>query len=254
LEGYTLLLGAIAMMHRTDYHDFDKARQMLEHLIERSQRHPVPHAWLAKWHVLKVQQGWANDVVAESRLARSRISEALNLDSQNALAWTIDGQVKTHLFKQLDLAEDSYETAIECNPNESLAWLLKGTLHAFKGDGEIAVSSTSRAVSLSPLDPMRYFYDSLAATAYNSNRNYEHAAKLAKQSIRANRMHTSSWRTLTVAYVGLGQLSAAKDAVQTLLKLEPDLTVTNFLNRSPSAEYWTGTEWAKALECAGLPR
>jgi adenylate cyclase len=64
LEGYTLLLGAVAMMHRTDYHDFDKARQMLEHLIQRSRKHPVPHAWLAQWHVLRVQQGWATDVEA----------------------------------------------------------------------------------------------------------------------------------------------------------------------------------------------
>jgi adenylate cyclase len=253
LEGYTLLMGAIAMMHRTDYHDFDKARQMLEHLIERSKRHPVPHAWLAKWHVLRVQQGWANDVHREAELARTRISEALSHDPSNALAWTIDGQVKTNLLKELDEAETSYETALKCNPNESLAWLLGGTLAAFKGEGQSAVGSTTHALALSPLDPMRYFYDSLAATAALSAKKYDSAICLAQRSLRANRTHTSTLRALAIAQVGAGQIAQARATVLALRKLEPDLTATKYLQRSPSAAYPTGTEWANALIAAGLP-
>lgn len=57
LDGYTLLLSSVSLMHRTTWGDFERAKQLLDHLIERMRRHPLPYAWLAQWHVLKVQQG-----------------------------------------------------------------------------------------------------------------------------------------------------------------------------------------------------
>ncbi len=235
LEGYTLLMGAIAMMHRTDYHDFDKARLMLEHLISRSQRHPVPHAWLAKWHVMKVAQGWTNDITGETNLALECTKKALDFESNNALALTIDGLVHTNLKRDIDFASVRYLSAIEANPNESLAWLLKGTMHAFKGEGSLAVTNTKHALRLSPLDPFKYYYDSLAATAALSSGDYLNAIELAKKSLRANKTHTSTLRALVIGYVQSDQLADGKRIASELKKLEPDFTVSKFLARTPSA-------------------
>jgi adenylate cyclase len=253
LEGYTLLLGAIAMMHRTDYHDFDKARLMLEHLISRSQRHPVPHAWLATWHVLRVQQGWANDVDAETKLAMDCINRALDSEPSCSLALTIDGLVHTNLKRDTEIAERQYLAALESNPNESLAWLLKGTMHAFKGEGVIAFSNAEHAIRLSPLDPIKYFYYSLAATSAVAAGEYARAIILAKSSLRLNKTHTSTYRALAIAQSLNGDIYEARLTVKDLLKLEPQFTVTRFLERSPSAKHLIGKTYAKALEDAGLP-
>jgi adenylate cyclase len=253
LEGYTLLLGAIAMMHRTDYHDFDKARLMLEHLITRSQRHPVPHAWLATWHVLRVQQGWANDVDTETKLAMDCVKRALDSEPSCSLALTIDGLVHTNLKRDTEIAERQYLAAIESNPNESLAWLLKGTMHAFKGEGDIAFSNAEHAIRLSPLDPIKYFYHSLAATSAVAAGEYARAIVLARSSLRLNKTHTSTYRALAIAQSLNGNVDEAKLTIKDLLKLEPDFTVTQFLERSPSAKHLIGRTYAKALEDAGLP-
>jgi adenylate cyclase len=253
LEGYTLLLGAVAMMHRTDYHDFDRARQMLEHLIERSRQHPVPHAWLAQWHVLRVQQGWASDIDAEAKLALDSTKRALDYEPCNALALTVDGFIHTNLMKDTDKATLQYNAALAANPNESMAWLLKGTLHAFRGEGQSAVIHTERALKLSPLDPLKYFFDSLSATAALSANQYERAVQLAQRSLRANRTHTSTWRALAIAQTKLGLINDAKASVAELLKLEPGLTVRTYLARNPSGAYETGKIWSAALQEAGLP-
>jgi adenylate cyclase len=254
LEGYTLLLGAVAMMHQSSPHDFDRPRQMLEHLTERSKRHSVPYAWLANWYVLKVNRGWSDTIDVDTSKALEFTSKALEIEPSNSLALTIDGFAHTNLKKDTALGQRRYETALEANPNESLAWLLKGTMHAFRGEGQDAVYGTSRALKLSPLDPLRYFYDSLAATAALANKDYELALTLAKRSLRSNRMHSSTWRALAIANIGLSQHNAARNAVLELLSLEPDLTVSKFITRSPSAHYWTGSEWANALATAGLPQ
>ena len=83
LESYTLLMGAIALMHRLSLRDFDRAKQMLQTLTERAPRQAIPWAWMAKWHVLRVQQGWSDnpDLDAQARAglhqARARRGRAL---------------------------------------------------------------------------------------------------------------------------------------------------------------------------------
>ncbi|HSV47268.1 MAG TPA: tetratricopeptide repeat protein [Ramlibacter sp.] len=253
LEGYTLLLGAVALMHRTQFSEFDRARSMFEALIERSRRHPVPHAWLAKWHVLRAQQGWTDNPQVEARLALDCIKRALDNDPNCVLAWTVDGFIHTNLMRDLEGANWRYEKALSLNPNESLAWLLKGTLHAFKGEGQDAMASTERALLLSPLDPLRYFYDSLAGTAAASAGAYDRAIELCQRSLRSNRTHTSTYRALAIAQARSGRTQDARKTVAEMLKLDPGFTLRGFSERSPTSQFSHGQELVDALRKAGVP-
>lgn len=254
LEGYTLLLGAVGLMHRTAASEFDRARQMLEHLIERSQRHPLPRAYLAHWWVLRASQGWSKDTESDARAALDCTRRALDCDPNHSLALTIDGLVHTNLLRDPVAAYSRYESAITSNPNESLAWLLKGTMHAFKGEGDQAVRDTQRALSLSPLDPLKYYYDSLAASAALSAADYQKAIDLSRRSARANRTHTSTYRVIAIAQVMLGNIEDARRSMNDLLVLEPDFTVTRFLERSPGKKFAISQRFAAALEQAGAPK
>jgi adenylate cyclase len=253
LRSYTLLMGAIALMHRLSLRDFEEARQLLQTLIDRGIRQPIPYAWLANWHVLRVQQGWSVDEREDAYLALEATKRALDLDPDCSLALAIDGFVHTNLLKKLDVALERYNQAIAANPSNPLAWLLKGTLHAFMGEGVQAVDNTQRALKLTPLDPHRYFYDSLAATACLSAGEYERALELAQQSLRANRKHTSTLRAMATAQWQLGMHEPARQTVQELMRLEPTLTISRYLERAPSAPFPLGKEVANALRQAGVP-
>jgi Flp pilus assembly protein TadD len=139
------------------------------------------------------------------------------------------------------------------NPSNALAWLLKGTLHAFKSEGQQAIEHTERALKLTPLDPFHYFYDSLSATACAAAGNYEQAVQLAERSLRGNRKHTSTWRALTVAQWRLDRHEDARQSVRELLKLQPSLTVSGWLRSSPAAPYPIGRETAEVMRLAGVP-
>jgi len=243
VESYTLLMGAIALMHRLSERDFHRARQMLQVLTERVPRQSIPWAWMAKWHVLRVQQGWSEDPAVDTQMALDWCRRALNVDHHCSLALVMSGLVQTNLLKQFDLAQENYELALQINPNDSLAWLLKGTLHAFRGEGKIATEDTQRALLLSPLDPHRYFYDSLAATAALSAHQYERAIELAKRSLRANRTHTSTFRALAISQWQLGLQDDARGTVRELMRLEPNLTVRRYREMHPSSQFETGRIW-----------
>ena len=69
LKAYTLLMGAVSLMHRLSLPDFEEAHRLLQTLIDRGVRHPLPIAWLGNWHVLRVQQGWSDDPQRDTYLA-----------------------------------------------------------------------------------------------------------------------------------------------------------------------------------------
>lgn len=253
LRAYEFLSAAITLMHRGALADFDRAHALLLALIERNPRQASAHAWLAKWHVLRVNQGWTEDRQADGMKALEYSRRAVDFDPECSLAYTVDGSVHVSLLKRLDIAEKSYEHALRVDPNDSLAWVLKGTLHAFRGEGETALGAARHALKLTPLHPTRYYYESLAATAALSAGRFDEAVELARASLRLNRMHTSTLRALIIAQVQLGQLDAAREGMRALRALEPDLTVERYLERSPSSAYATGKLWAAALATAGLP-
>lgn len=253
LENYTLLMAAIALMHRLSPRDFQQARKLLQILIDRATRQSLAHAWLANWYVMSVNQGWSSDPARDAEAALACTKRALDVDPECSLALAIDGSVHTNLLKRLDIAEDRYTLAVASNPNDAFAWLLKGTMHAFKGDGREAVSYTKRAIELSPLDPLRYLYDSLAATACLADRRYAEAIEFARNSLRANRTHASTLRAKAIAEWQLGLEDDARATARELLHLEPNLTVTRYRKRTPAAPYPTGKEWCDSLKAAGIP-
>ena len=253
LEGCTLLLGAIALMHRLSDRDFNRADEMLQSLTDRAPRMAIPQAWLAKWHVLRVQQGWSPDQAADTRMAIDRTRRALDIDPDCSLALAVDGFAHTNLLKRFDIAADRYERALLVNPNDSLAWLLKGTMHAFKGEAVAAMEDTTQARRLSPLDPLKYFFDSLSATAALAAKDYALAFDYAMRSYRLNRKHASTLRALAISQWHLGQADSARLTVGELLSIEPGFTVSKFIERSPSTGYETGRVWAATLRDAGVP-
>ena len=67
LQNHTLLLSSIALMHRISPLAFQRSEQLLQVLIDRTPRLASPYAWMAKWHVLRVTQGWSDDVQSDGR-------------------------------------------------------------------------------------------------------------------------------------------------------------------------------------------
>jgi class 3 adenylate cyclase/tetratricopeptide (TPR) repeat protein len=253
LTNYTLLLAAMGLMHRLSRSDFEAAKKLLDELVERGRRQAIPQAWLANWHVLRVQQGWSDDPDRDGQLALQSTKQALDSDPQCALALAVDGFVHTNLLKRLDVSQERYELAIRHNPNDPRAWSLKGTLHAFRGEGALAMACTRRALRLSPLDPQRWFYESLAASACIAAGQYDGALQHARRSLRANRNHTSTLRVMAVAQWQLGEHAAARATAQDLLRLDPGMTVSGWLARAPSAAFAVGQDFASVLKKTGIP-
>lgn len=253
LKSHQLLLSAIAHIHRSSPFDFDRARTMLELLADRHARLPQGHSWLANWHAMHAVQGLCDDPAAAGRRAVDHANRALDADGNSSLAWTMRGLVQGFLRKDLAAAEHDYQAAIQANPSESLAWLYMGTLRAWQGRGSEALAPAQEALRLAPVGPLRYYFESLAGLAALAAGDNTLAAELSTRSMRTNRLHTSTHRTLAIAQWKLQQYEAARSTVAEMLRVEPGFTADAYARRFPGGDIAFARENAGILIAAGAP-
>ena len=111
-----------------------------------------------------------------------------------------------------------------------------------------------QCLALSPLDPARYFFDSLAASAYLSAGSYKRATELAQRSLRANATHVSTYRALVIAQGVSGEVEGARASAKRLIALDPTFTVTRFLARRSGGGFDDMSKsFAEALRTSGVP-
>ena len=254
LDAYGMTLRGVELMHRQSRDDFFAARQAFETAIARNPVSPAPHAWLAKWHILRVLAGMSEAPAQDFADATACAARALACDPEDALALAVDGFVTAWSLHDLDAAEQRLAQAIAANPNEPLAWLHRAITHAWRGRGAEAVQCADQALSLSPLDPMMYYFDSLAGMAHLVAEQYDRAIELSIRSLRENRLHTPSLRTLVAAFVLTGRLDEARAAMAELRQLEPGLTASVLEARYPGRDTPQARRFIAALVEAGLPR
>ena len=182
-----------------------------------------------------------------------RTHRALDLEPSSALALAIEGFVYCHLKKDLATADMRLQEACTVNPSEGFAWLFLAVMRAFKGDSVAALEAGHRALALSPMDPLRYYYESLMASCEFSAGRYEEAVRWCESSRRRNRQHLSTLRMLITANAALGRDEQARAAASELLRIRPDYTVAAYEAHSVAALYPFGQQVARAMRGAGVP-
>jgi adenylate cyclase len=253
LESYSILYGAITLLHRLSRRDFERARELLEHLVERHPRSPVPRAWLGKWYVMRIGQGWSSEPTRDGQHALATTAAAVDLDPIHPFALTMDGFATGYVKKDFAVAEQRYDDALRINPSESLAWLFRSAMLGYRDDGPAAIDAALRAQGLSPIDPMQYYFDHFTALALLLAGRYQDSIHYGLRSLRGNRTHASTLRALAIAQALAGHVDAARATGAALLQQEPTLTLRAFKSRYPGRSSSQIERLADGLAMAGVP-
>ncbi|MEZ5865421.1 MAG: hypothetical protein R3D25_15650 [Geminicoccaceae bacterium] len=249
---HKLLMAGVSAMHRRAIRDFFMARQYLAEILARTPATAEIHAWLAKWYILSIIKGYSTNRQDDTARALDCTARALDLAPESSFCLTMDGFAHGNIVGDPALAEQRYAAALEINPNESLAWLLCGSLRAFQDDGTAAVKATETARRLSPIDPFGYYYDSLASSAHLAAGDYRRTIELADRSLAINDRHISTYRSKITALHCLGEGEAARRTADDLKRRFPDFRLDDYRRTHPSSAQKTGRLVTEALAAAGI--
>jgi TolB-like protein/DNA-binding SARP family transcriptional activator len=252
LGAYELFLRAQENMHNSSRAVFDTSEQLFDEAIARDPSYATALAWRAYWHVLRVGQGWSPDMMRDTAQAENFARRALACDYAEPMAFAVYGHIVSYLHRDFELAFQNFAAALEINPNTAQAWSWSAVARAWLGDGARAIEEISKAIALSPYDPLMYAYTSNAGVAYLADRQYDRAMEYALRSLRENKTYTATYKLLVIASQLAGKTEQARRTVHHLLQLEPGLTVEEFRKRHPSAGCQTEL-YCDALARAGVP-
>jgi tetratricopeptide (TPR) repeat protein len=92
------------------------------------------------------------------------------------------------------------------------------------------------------------------AHAYFRQGRFDEAVSAAKQAVLQNPRGAVALRLLAASFVNQGRLDAAEEVVQTVLGIEPELTLAKLRERNMFHDEVFWSAFSQALRRAGLPQ
>jgi adenylate cyclase len=253
LDAYDLVLRAIDLMYQLNLDDFKAARILLSQAIDLDPNYAKAYAMAAKWHGLRLGQGWSSNPQEDAAETDRLASEAIRRDSGDALALALCGHHKAFLFRDYDRAIALFDRAIAAGPNSALAWTFSSPTYSYIGDGPTAVARAERGLRLSPLDPDAFWHQTALTLAHYASGNYEEAVKFGRKVAAAKPIFTANLRFLCASLAALGRDIEAHEVAHLLMQLEPRFSASRFATGYAFRDEARRRLFGEHLIKAGLP-
>ena len=253
MTAYDLVLQALELLYRFDYASFSRARGLLQRAMVVDAGYAPAFSYAARWHSIRVGQGWANNPQGDAEEASRLAEQAIHCDPIDSMALSIHGHVQSFLHKNYDSALNSFERALAATPNSDLAWTFGSATYGYLGDGPEAVRRAEIGLKLSPLDSRLYFAQHILSQAHFINGNYLDGEKWAERSFSGNKNLTSNLRILAATRIALGKIEDARKITSYHEFVEPGFSLSVWVERTPLQGSMRDHLY-ELLRMAGLPK
>lgn len=251
---YDLTLRALDQIGSLERTPFEEAYGFLDSAIARDPGYAAPLAWSARWHSLRVGQGWSPDPGSDQREAAARAMQAIRLDEHNALALATYGHVQSYLFGDFETGIGYLDRARDTGPNSAVAWLLSSITLGCLGRADESREAVERALRLSPFDQHLFMYYSIMGLAHYDGGDYEQAVSWLYRAHAENPRYTSNLRILAVSLAAAGRLQEAQGIVGELREMQPGFRMATYRRTlRPYADETATQLFYDRLRLAGAP-
>ena len=251
LDAYDLYLRALPFAFTAMPQDADEALTLLARAIELEPDYAAAHAAIAWCHEQRYLRGGLNEEVKRAALHHARAAIAVGGDDAAALATA--GFVVAVIEYDYETATAAFDRSFALSGSSALALGFSSIVRAWKGDDATAVDHATRAIRLSPFDPLLYVpYIGLAYAHFAAGR-FEEAAAAGARASQSNPKFSMPYVLHAAALANLGRGEEAKVVADRLREVEPGVTVSTAIRSARFANPEKNAELGKALLLAGLP-
>jgi TolB-like protein/tetratricopeptide (TPR) repeat protein len=253
LNAWECMVRALSLMNSKDRQLVATARQLVQRAVGLEPHSAQATSLLSFIATLGVHQGWQKrrrEIPRSLQIAHN----ALCLNSDEPWAHLALGYAK--IWVRTEEAIPELQKALSLDPNLAIAHYLIALAWAWAGQGEIALRHADMAERLNPRDLLARgnagAHNNVRATACFAMERYREGIEFARKTIIDSPAMPTAHRTLLINSALAGETGEARAALQTLLKLSPQVSWTWIEETS----VWTrGDDYRKYIEAfsrAGL--
>ena len=253
IEAYDLLLRAQQLEYEFTAESLSAAMQIVDQALAIDTSYATAMALGAYCRAERRFQGWAQDPKAEEAEGLRLASQAVELARNDANVLWMAAYAVRELGMSPNRSMELVNRSLQLNPNSAIALTIAAWNEVVLANPDKALELLARAERLSPRDPRAWFMATAAALAYLSEGRFDDAVAKATTALAQNRRSAQALRILAVSLAKVGDREGAAEAIQEVLKIEPQLTASRLRARLP---FMPETLWncmAEGLHIAGLP-
>jgi tetratricopeptide (TPR) repeat protein len=160
--------------------------------------------------------------------------------------WVLGGEAAAGLT--------AFERALALNPNCAQAWTYLACLHGYSNRPSPAIAAAQRAMRLSPLDPLRWQFNTFLGLAHLVDGRHEEALKLADRALHEQPRSGTSMDIAAAACGHSDRIAEGREWVARLRQLRPGWNIAAFKRfRGRIASPEVRAVFVEGFRKAGLP-
>ena len=250
LTAYDFYLRAVPQLYLATREGMAEALKLAHRALELDPQFSLVAALAARCHLRNVLWGYANDPEFEREEALRLVRLALRVDDGDPETLATASAVSAWLVGASESEIEMADRAVALNPNSFSAWHARGHVFRIAGQPEEAIRSFERAMRTSPIDPLIHSTLDGMGMAFIEIGRFDEAIVAGKKAQRQNPSYMGGYRCLASAFAHLGRDAEAREAVASLLQLDPASTVLAMIARGGLSNAKLLIE---GLRKAGLP-
>ena len=253
LDAYDLMLRAQQLEYEFTEQSLAEAVRYLEQALMLDPDYAAAMALAANCYGERAFQGWARDAAAETAKGLHLATHALELGQDDGNVLWMVAHATLRLAMDRERAKELAYSSLALNPNSAIAMTIAGLTEAMSGYPGKAIELLRRAQRLSPRDPRGWLTAAALSLAYLTEGQFEEAASSAKRSLMHNPRFGAPLQVLAASLAKLGQREKADAAIQQLLKIEPQLSLSRLRARLMFMDERVWVLFSEGLRLAGMP-
>jgi len=219
-------------MYRFNARDNDIAASLFTRAIGLDPAFARAHAGLSFTHFQAAFIPYSRDADPEKRLTRIHADKSMELDPLDPFVNLTMGRAEW-LFGRLEESLAWMERSIALSPNYAFAIYNSALVGTLMGEGETNEVRVTKAIALSPIDPLSYAMLATRALTYAVRGDFTKAASWADQAVRAPNAHIQIFAIAAFANELAGNQPRAETYANHIKARNPAFSALDFLSAFP---------------------
>jgi TolB-like protein/class 3 adenylate cyclase len=253
LDAYDYYLRGLSKMYQWSKPASEEALRLFASAVDLDPEFATAYAVAARCVGIRRQNAWLAHPEREVAEGLQWARRALELGKDDALVLSQAGFAVGYLGNDVEGGSSFLDRSLSLNSNSAVTWILSAWIQLFLGNPDEVVARASRALRLSPVDPIQAQFMTAIALGHFLAGRFEDSLLWTERALLEQPNLLLPLLCLVGTTALLGRIDEAQRLVPRLLQVNPSFRISDIKDMGPFRRPEDPARFAEGARLAGLP-